>query len=402
MPNVVIISDDILPKSNISARAAGIRAWGIGQGLKAHGLDVIYAVRTRWWPSDEPLPAAEKNEIYWNSKSELNNILRNVQSHALVNCSFPSILPSLANDRVIIQDSNGPRLFEAIFRRPELSLKLAWAEASSYVSSDYFICTSQGQRNYFYPFLLLSGFDLSDTSRILVVRLGYDGSPIARHPEPKRLFFGGRLLPWTDPRFGWSVAGSEVAKWGGLLVMVTSVDREDRATQPLVSSLDEMRKLACCVIKENISHQEYRTELARCVAVMDVMAYNPERALAVPTRTVEYLWAGIPPIIPNYGELGQLVSEFGAGWVLTADNEDQIRRAVREALNDNELVCQKSEAAQRLHTELFSPYNTTRELATLCISGSKRPHSRVPSSSNIESFITTRLSALLRRLSGIH
>ena len=42
---------------------------------------------------------------------------------------------------------------------------------------------------------------------------------------------------------------------------------------------------------------------------------NVERELAFPSRTVNYLWCGLPVIHPEFSEVAHYIREYEAGWV---------------------------------------------------------------------------------------
>ena len=41
---VLVVSGDVLPLPNYPTSGAGLRAWGIGQGLRSHGFEVVFAM----------------------------------------------------------------------------------------------------------------------------------------------------------------------------------------------------------------------------------------------------------------------------------------------------------------------------------------------------------------------
>jgi glycosyltransferase involved in cell wall biosynthesis len=372
MKPVLIISDDILPRAERIGRAAGLRAWEIGMGLKENGIDVHFAVRTKWWDPEIELPLKGEKEEYWDSTSEIKRIIEDKDWATIVNCSFPSILPIEASEYLIIQDSHGPRMLEGVFRRPDRSLGMAWNEIGVYNSADYFICAGEHQLNYFYPWLALSGFNLMDTERIFAVRFGYSGIPPQKKNILKHIIYGGTLLPWADPRIAWRIALEEIEKSDYELLMITSAQDNDKSSRLLSEELETISKSKQCRVFKRMPRSQYLEELSNSIAALDVMEYNAERKLAFPTRTAEYLWAGIPPITYNYGEIGPLVREYNAGWVVPPRNEDQIRRAIREAISDPDSVREKSRGAQKLHNELLIPSRTTKILSEICKNGTKR------------------------------
>jgi len=399
--NVIVIADDILPRPDLGGRAAGMRAWGIGQGLEANGLRVFYAVRTRWWPQDQPLPEPKPNEAYWSSPAELGRLLRRMKHGAIVNCSYPSILPAAVEDSLLIQDSHGPRLIEGAFRNRCAAKLAAWRETTAYAKADYFICAGFRQQNYFYPWLALSGFDLTETSRFLVVRFGYSETPPARRPVPKRLIFAGTLLPWTDPRSGWQIAAEEVQRVGGELLFITSAHPGDLASKFLTDALNAFRDSPRCRVMDKLPHEAYLRELSSATAAIDVMQRNSERDLAFPTRTIEYLWAGVPPITYDYGEVGELVFRYNAGWATPPRDEASIRSAVREALDRPGVTESKSKNAQYLHQTLLHPKVTTAPLADVCRKGVKRRERRRVSFPRVRGLLLRQVIAVLRRIEGV-
>jgi hypothetical protein len=121
-----------------------------------------------------------------------------------------------------------------------------------------------------------------------------------------------------------------------------------------------------------VSWAAFADEMAGAAAALDVMERNPERELAVPTRTLSYLWAGLPPILADHGDLGELIARHDAGWAVPASDDAALRVAVREALGAPDVVARKSANARRLHESLLAPPVATRALASLCFEGTTR------------------------------
>jgi glycosyltransferase involved in cell wall biosynthesis len=83
----------------------------------------------------------------------------------------------------------------------------------------------------------------------------------------------------------------------------------------------------------------------------DLMTRNPERELAFTSRTVEYLWCGLPVVYNNYAELADYIAQYDAGWIVDPADEAQIRAVAQEILARPEEVLRKSANAQRLARE---------------------------------------------------
>jgi hypothetical protein len=395
---VTVVADDILPRPEERSRAAGMRAWAIGEGLRANGLAVHYAVRTRWWPAGRPLPSAREFEVYWSGPSELDAALDAFDPHVVVNCSYPSVLTPSAAGRLTVQDVNGPRLLEGAFRNPAASQRSVWCEASAYAAADYFVCGGERQLPFYYPWLALSGFDLTDSTRCRVVRIGLTGTPPAREPVAGRLLAAAANLPWTDPRWGWRIAVEEAEKAGGTMRLLFSDEGGDGRASFLAEDVARLREARGCEVRPAVPWDAFVVEMTAATAAVDVMERNSERELAVPTRTLAYLWAGLPPILSDFGDLGELVSRFDAGWVVRSSDEVALRNAVREALGSAETVARKSANARRLHETLLRPDIGTRGLASICRTGTRRPGKRAKPAAGLRRRLAQEAARLAGRL----
>lgn len=116
----------------------------------------------------------------------------------------------------------------------------------------------------------------------------------------------------------------------------------------------------------------YVDAIGRCGVALDVMARNPERELAFATRTVLYLWAGLPVIHGDGDELAPLIAEWGAGWVVDASDRNAIERAIREALDQPEEVARRGIQAQALVRARLTWDKTIEPLAVWCRSPRRR------------------------------
>jgi hypothetical protein len=395
---VTVVADDVLPRKDEPARAAGLRAWAIGEGLRANGLAVRYAVRTHWWPAGRPLPPPRQIERYWSGPAELDQAIEAFDPEILVNCSYPSVLTRLAAERIVVQDVNGPRLLEGAFRDPASLERSAWREVTAYVAADYFVCGGERQLTFYYPWLALSGFDLTDSTRYGVVRIGLTGTPPARAAVAGRLLSAAACLPWTDPRRGWRVAVEEAEKAGGTMRLLFSDEGGEGRASFLAKDVARLREARGCEVRPAVPWGAFVVEMTAATAAVDVMERNSERELAVPTRTLAYLWAGLPPILSDFGDLGEIVARFDAGWVVPSFDEEAMRNAIREALGNADVVARKSANARRLHETLLRPEIGTRGLASICRAGTRRPGKRARPAAGLRRRLAQEAARLACRL----
>jgi len=106
------------------------------------------------------------------------------------------------------------------------------------------------------------------------------------------------------------------------------------------------------------------------------MPRNAERELAFTTRTVEFLWAGLPVIYNDYAELSDLIREYGAGWLISPTDRGAISEAVREIMDDPGKVAEASANARSLVRENLLYDKVIVPLAEFC----RNPEVRVRSS----------------------
>src|SRR6185436_10315413 len=126
--------------------------------------------------------------------------------------------------------------------------------------------------------------------------------------------------------------------------------------------LDRLAASPCVERPGLVAHAEMLEAYLSATAAFDLMAPNPEREMAFTTRTVEYLWCGLPVIYNNYAELAEYISAYDAGWTVDPCDRDAIRDAVEEAIDRPELVAARGRNARRLIRERL---NWTTAIAPL-------------------------------------
>jgi hypothetical protein len=112
-----------------------------------------------------------------------------------------------------------------------------------------------------------------------------------------------------------------------------------------------------------------------CAGVaLDVMERNAERELAFPTRTVIYMWCGLPVIHSDYTDLARLIERFDAGWLCDPDDTRLLALVVEEILRDPRIVAEKGRNARRLVAERLMWDQTIEPLAAWCRNPRERPN----------------------------
>jgi hypothetical protein len=137
------------------------------------------------------------------------------------------------------------------------------------------------------------------------------------------------------------------------------------------SSLDpagglEVAHLPYVTLHDPASFDELIGILCKSSVALDVWGRNLERELAFPTRTVVYLWAGLPVIESAYGELAELIKRYGAGWTVDPCDTPYLADLVRNIATDPERLAGPRANVQRLVTDHLIWDNTIKPLDRFC------------------------------------
>lgn len=365
---VLVVSGDVLPLPGYPTSGAGLRAWGLGQGLRVHGFEVTFAMPAAAWRPEVPLPVEQK-PLLWDY-SDLETTVHAAQPEAVIFCHWPTVQIRDRLDVLTVIDFHGPHILERVFQEFGDPASNTLFKIEALRKADYFICAGEKQKSYFLAWLLISGIDLTET-RIDVV-------PVCLPPDlplPSQgeivFVYGGVYLPWQDPTLVLTAVADILAKrdvgvlrlFGGRHpVFPTEVLQVPLVFRELEKRLSGHPR----VHFEGIRPRDELLEIyQRATVAVDLMTHNYERELAFTTRTVEYMWCGLPVIYNNYAELSPLIHQYEAGWVLDPTDGASIERVIHDILDYPELAHERGSNAQRLVREHLTWDKAIKPLATL-------------------------------------
>jgi hypothetical protein len=180
--------------------------------------------------------------------------------------------------------------------------------------------------------------------------------------------YGGVFLPWQDPSVALEtlVSTLEERNAGRLKLFGgkhPSIRIPPGKYQDLLPHLDRSPRvdLMGMIPRDALVETYLRSHVA-----IDVMARNPERELAFTTRTVEYLWCGLPVIYNNYAELADYIRDYDAGWTVDPLDANAIRSVIESILDNPDCIARKSINAQRLVRERLAWDRTIEPLDAFC------------------------------------
>lgn len=374
--HVLLISPDILPLAGLPTTGAGLRVWGLGQGLRAKGLSVRFSMpkaALRVYPN---VPS-EIADLAWDEEN-LASLVQKSGATVVVACGWPLLERLSECPRPIALDFHGPHLLERTIQghldiETNMRTKLACI-----ARADFFTCAGDRQLSYFIPWLMMAGVTYRDQMiRQIPVCVSPDLPQRLWRPDHEPVFvYGGVFLPWQDPSLALTVLVEELEKAGkGRLELYGGkhpfIPLDTRRFEALTKKLASSRRV---VSHGMVSHEKLLSAYSRAAVAMDVMLRNPERELAFTTRTVEYLSCGLPVLYNDYADLAHLIREYHAGWVLDPEDADAIRAAVRTVLLFPGEIEERSKNAVRLVKEQLAWDRTIEPLAEFCRSPFFRSH----------------------------
>jgi glycosyltransferase involved in cell wall biosynthesis len=368
----LVVSGDTLPLPGLPTTGAGLRAWGLIKGLETRGHDVAYLMPETSLKSAAPAidRSTYRSHTYNNLGSDdLYQHIKNLSPEVLIFQHWSTAAACGGSSIPIVIDFHGPLLLETLYQNLPYYESLRQVKIQTLAKADFFTCAGQRQRHYFYPWLMQAGFDLRQ-NLIEVIPVSLSPDMPARSPAAGEVTFvyGGVFLPWQDP----SVA---------LETLVTTLEERQNGRLKLFGGKHPSIQIPAGKYHDLLPHLDRspRVDLMgmiprdalvdtylRSHVAIDVMASNPERELAFTTRTVEYLWCGLPVIYNNYAELADYIRDYDAGWTVDPLDADAIRSVIETILDDPGCVARKSINAQRLVRERLAWDRTIEPLDAFC------------------------------------
>ncbi len=358
---VLVLTRDLIPIQGLPTAGGGIRAWGLGEALRQCGHDVVYSVPNKLVPAGEEYD--EMRRLAFDPVDLHATILRAEPDLLLVEqWGLATHLPETSLP--VILDLHGSLILENAFRRHRSWTSNAAAKIKALRRADLVICPGKRQRAYFMSWLMMSGASPTDMPVSVVPVSMPQAQPerTANYDQPLQVVYGGQLWPWIEPGAGLTAATEllEESGDGALHLFINEPAQQD------VLPYDNSTQVPTWHLPEQVLESEVvksegmipREQMIECYAdahlAVDLYGWNTERELAFTTRTVEYLWCGLPVIYGDYGELALLIEEYEAGWLVDPSDDAAVRATVREAMSDRDELKRRSENAQRLVAERLS------------------------------------------------
>jgi len=357
---VLVITSELLPLPGKPVAGGGLRVKGLVEALKGGGHEVIVSMPASVAQANQNLPDEYKR--YSHEPERLTNLVLEIMPQVVLveQWGLASYLdPDLPIPLVI--DLHGPLSLENSFKIGSGFLSDALTKIETLGKADLLLCPGRIQKAYFLSWFLMAGAS-PICPPIVLIPLGMPPDmPKKKTPEKVTMVFGGIAWPWIDPFPGLRIAAEILAKRGGEL-NIYSGPPPVISDHPLYSINrnigrqyeKDLLDISSVNMRGRIPHAELIDKYLSATAAFDLYKPNPERELAVTTRTLEYLWCGLPVIYGHYGELSFHIREYGCGFVLDPDDEAGIAAAVSKLFDDPHTILSMCTAAQKLVADRFT------------------------------------------------
>lgn len=367
---ILVFTTDVIPLPGLPTSGTAMRTWGLAQGLKSHGHEIVFSVPKSAIAGLErstdlgTLPAAVRQEIGELRRlafdpSNQSAVVSEVGPDAILCGHWPAVMFQTKPSQAVILDLAGPHLLERHYQGTPNHSAAVVGKLHAIAKADSYIVSGPKQRLYFLSFMLRAGVHDAD-KRISTITMPLPPNPQARAREASnaypRFFFGGVFLPWQDPSWALEQVVSEVEQrhQGGLLLVGGS-----HPNYPIKSGIydrlfQRLDRTAVVERKPMLPYERFLDELDRADVAIDVMKWNLERELAITIRTTSFLWSGVPVIYNNYADLSELIERYDAGWTVAPGDDRKLKGVFEEIYSDRSAVAKKSANALRLAADVFA------------------------------------------------
>jgi len=364
---VLLFSNDLMPFGNLPTSGGGLRCFQLMRGLQSHGIEVIASMPGFTYLAEKhraDIPEEQREWLWeWHTQDDL---LRKARPDAVLFASnWDHFNLTRPYDVPLIVDLHGSRLIETSMWNNPAS---AEQKVRTFARADCLLCAGKRQRSYFYGWLVQSGRVPEDEHFIRYI-------PVSLSPElPEHIFptadddsapvlvSGGGWFPWQNQAKTIFAACRQVAQRnrGTIRIFGTphetaTVSPEERLIRDIYSQVQTLAQSSPRIRVEGYIGRNDLIEIYRRAGVaVEAMQYNLERELAFTTRTIEYLWCGLPVLYNNYAEISEHIEEYNAGWTIDPTSDAEIALALDEILSSPKVLAEKSRNAQRLVRDRFT------------------------------------------------
>ncbi len=367
---ILILTTEPLPLPGLATTGAGLRAWSLGFGLRSAGLRNVTIAFAADAIRGKQVDLSAVPGIATFERGRLDDFIAEQAPDAVVLQHWPlfsEIRRPLPCPLAI--DLAGPHLLERrLWNSANPAGDLA-EKLRALAAADFVVCSGAFQRHYFLPFLIQAGHDPRAN---LCPVIPFSVSPELPQPTPGRdhatFIYGGMFLPWQNPEMilRTTIEVLEEKDRGRLLFIGGAHPGGDVSGGRFDTLMEFLAKSPRVEMLPVMPFDKMLIQLRGAGVALDLMTRNAERELAFPTRTITYMWAGLPTIHNTFDELAEPIERGKAGWTFAEDDREGVAKLVGRLLGHREDVERRSRNAQDLIRASYTWDKTIGPLADWC------------------------------------
>lgn len=369
-PRLLLLTTEPPPVAPVPATGAGLRAWGLAEGLRSAGFTEVQLAFAADAVRGRTVDLSATPWIRVVERRDLDALVEQERPDAIVFQHWGMMRDLKCRPRCpVAMDLAGPHLLERqLWGSPDPAKDRA-EKLAALAMADFVVCSGTFQRRYFLPFLFEAGFDPRDAALCPVIPFSMPPEiPDATPRGADVFFYGGTFLPWQDPERTLRTALQVMdAEGHGTLRFVggphPSGDVSGGRFDSLLKFLDQHPRVQ---LQNPMPFPEMLAAMQQCAVSLDLMPRNAERELAFPTRTVVCLWAGLPVLHNDYDELAEPIADGKAGWIVDPLDSAAIAGTVRRILKMPEEALRRGKNARKLVRARYTWDRTIAPLADWC------------------------------------
>ncbi len=370
---VALVSSCAPPLPGVPATGGGLRTAQLLETLRGAGHSVRLFVEAEALPKTAP----KKLREHAFRAQTLAEQVRTFRPSVVVVEQW-ALVDKLGDlQKPLVIDLHGSLLLENVYRRGDVDLLLdAGTKIQALARADLLLVPCTAQLKYFASWATLAGFDPRELP-IAVMPLAMAEAATARKTKrpPLRLVYGGARWPWIDSLDALCAAADAVASIDGARLDVFTYEpprhglpfEEDLGTWPEMDKMLASREHEGVYLHRGEGHDQWQAFLLdEATVALDLWRPNPERMLAATTRSIEFLWAGLPVVTVTGASWAEALLASGAGWALAPGNDQAIAELIVRLHSKPSELARASAAATSLIQQQHTLDEAGRSLLDFC------------------------------------
>ena len=370
---VFVVSNDVTPGLGLPAAAPGLRAFGLAEGLRAHGYEVETLVPAslleQLWANPASPPPVQPGTVALGADN-LTPYLATRQPATVVMTNSNKVrdLEAAPGLRYIF-DFFAPKMLELAYQfgedHPGDELReLRARKIEALELADAIAVNGPKKQGYVLGWLMQTGHD-PRRFPVEVVNMAVAGFERRRRTDGLlRYAIAGYLQGWSIPGPWLGVVGEHIASHEDTSLDILLHAHWGQARAGLeVPALADLLSLPNVRSHPVMRYGDFQELLSGVDVAIDLFDHSLEREYAMVTRTVVALACGLPVIHPPFTEVSPFIEAYDAGWLHAAEDVATLPDLLRSITREE--AAAKSANAVRLWSDVFEPRRATEPLVRL-------------------------------------